>query len=55
MLRLEGVSKTYRVGSFGGRELAAVRDVDLEVGPRGALYVLVFGQPGRVLRIRFTG
>jgi ABC-type oligopeptide transport system ATPase subunit len=33
MLRLEGVSKTYRVGTFGGRELVAVRDVDLEVGP----------------------
>jgi peptide/nickel transport system ATP-binding protein len=32
MLRLEGVSKTYRVGAFGGRELVAVRDVDLEVG-----------------------
>jgi glucose/arabinose dehydrogenase len=29
--------------------------VDLEVSPRGALYVLVFGQPGRVVRIRFTG
>ncbi|HEX5878150.1 MAG TPA: ATP-binding cassette domain-containing protein [Actinomycetota bacterium] len=33
MLRLEGVSKTYRVGTFGGRELVAVKDVDLEVGP----------------------
>jgi ABC-type oligopeptide transport system ATPase subunit len=33
MLRLEGVSKTYRVGTFGGRELVAVDDVDLEVGP----------------------
>jgi len=29
--------------------------VDLEVGPGGALYVLVFGQPGTVQRIRFTG
>jgi glucose/arabinose dehydrogenase len=28
--------------------------VDLEVSSRGALYVLVFGQPGRVVRIRFT-
>jgi len=33
MLRLEGVSKAYRVGAFGGRELVAVRGVDLEVGP----------------------
>ena len=31
------------------------RPVDLEVGRRGALHVLVFGQPGRVVRIRFTG
>jgi glucose/arabinose dehydrogenase len=28
--------------------------VDLEVGRRGALYVLTFGQPGRVVRIRFS-
>lgn len=28
--------------------------VDLEVGPGGALYVLAFGNPGRVARIRFT-
>jgi peptide/nickel transport system ATP-binding protein len=33
MLRLEGISKAYRVGTFGGRELVAVRDVSLEVGP----------------------
>ncbi len=30
------------------------RPVDLEVSRRGALYVLVFGDPGRVVRIRFT-
>jgi glucose/arabinose dehydrogenase len=29
--------------------------VDLEVGRRGALNVLVFGQRGRVVRIQFTG
>ncbi len=29
--------------------------VDLEVGRLGALYVLVHGSPGRVVRIRFTG
>jgi len=28
--------------------------VDLEVGRRGSLYVLVFGQPGRLVRIRFA-
>jgi ABC-type oligopeptide transport system ATPase subunit len=33
MLRLEGVSKAYRVGTFGGRELVAVSDVNLEVRP----------------------
>ena len=44
MLRLEGVSKTYRVGTFGGRELVAVKDVDLEVGP-GEVISLI-GQSG---------
>jgi ABC-type oligopeptide transport system ATPase subunit len=33
MLRLERVSKSYRVGTFGGRELVAVRDVSLQVRP----------------------
>jgi ABC-type oligopeptide transport system ATPase subunit len=33
MLRLDRISKTYRVGTFGGRELVAVRDVSFEVGP----------------------
>jgi ABC-type oligopeptide transport system ATPase subunit len=33
MLRLEQASKTYRIGTFGGRELVAVRDVSFEVGP----------------------
>jgi ABC-type oligopeptide transport system ATPase subunit len=33
MLRLDHVSKSYRVGTFGGRELAAVRDVTLQVEP----------------------
>ncbi len=28
--------------------------VDLEASPGGALYVLTFGQPGQVVRIRFT-
>jgi ABC-type oligopeptide transport system ATPase subunit len=33
MLRLDHVTKTYKVGVFGGRELTAVRDVSLEVAP----------------------
>ena len=33
MLKLERVSKTYRVGMFGGGELRAVRDVSFEVRP----------------------
>jgi ABC-type oligopeptide transport system ATPase subunit len=31
MLHLEGISKAYRVGTFGGRELVAVRDVSFAV------------------------
>jgi peptide/nickel transport system ATP-binding protein len=31
MLRLDGVSKVYRVGTFGGRELHAVSDVSFDV------------------------
>ena len=33
MLTLEGISKVYRVGAFGGRELTAVRDVSFSVSP----------------------
>jgi peptide/nickel transport system ATP-binding protein len=33
MLTLNGISKTYRVGAFGGKELAAVRDVSFDVRP----------------------
>jgi peptide/nickel transport system ATP-binding protein len=32
MLKLDGVSKTYRVGTFGGQELRAVDHVDFEIG-----------------------
>jgi peptide/nickel transport system ATP-binding protein len=32
MLKLEGLSKTYKVGTFGGKELQAVCDVNLTVG-----------------------
>jgi len=33
MLRLDGVSKIYRVGAFGGRRLTAVREVSFELRP----------------------
>jgi ABC-type oligopeptide transport system ATPase subunit len=33
MLKLDRVSKVYKVGVFGGRELTAVRDVSFEVQP----------------------
>ena len=33
MLRLEGVSKTYRIGAFGGKTLNAVRGVSFEMRP----------------------
>jgi peptide/nickel transport system ATP-binding protein len=33
MLDLRGISKTYRVGAFGGKELVAVRDVSFGVQP----------------------
>ena len=32
VLEVDNVSKTYRVGAFGGQELIAVRDVSLEMG-----------------------
>ncbi len=33
MLRLENVSKVYKVGTFGGKRLTAVRDVSFDVAP----------------------
>ncbi len=33
MLTLEGVSKAYKVGTFGGKELPAVQNVSFEVAP----------------------
>jgi ABC-type oligopeptide transport system ATPase subunit len=44
MLRLDHVTKRYRVGTFGSRELVAVRDVSLEVRP-GEVVALI-GQSG---------
>jgi peptide/nickel transport system ATP-binding protein len=40
MLKLEHVSKVYKVGVFGGRELPAVRDVSFEVKPGEVLSVI---------------
>jgi ABC-type oligopeptide transport system ATPase subunit len=44
MLRLDNVTKRYRVGTFGSRELVAVRGVSLEVRP-GEVVALI-GQSG---------
>jgi oligopeptide/dipeptide ABC transporter ATP-binding protein len=33
VLTLDGVSKVYKVGTFGGKELAAVRNVSFDVAP----------------------
>jgi ABC-type oligopeptide transport system ATPase subunit len=44
MLRLEDVSKAYRVGTFGGRELVAVREVSFEITP-GEVVALI-GESG---------
>jgi ABC-type oligopeptide transport system ATPase subunit len=44
MLKLQSVSKVYRVGTFGGRELRAVRDVSFELHP-GELISLI-GESG---------
>ena len=40
MLRLDGVSKTYRVGSLGRGRLTAVRDVSFELSPGEVLSVI---------------
>jgi ABC-type oligopeptide transport system ATPase subunit len=44
MLRLDNVSKTYRVGSFGRSRLAAVRDVSFELS-EGEVFSLI-GESG---------
>jgi peptide/nickel transport system ATP-binding protein len=40
MIRLDHVSKTYRVGSFGRGRLDAVRDVSFELQPGEVLSVI---------------
>jgi len=57
MLKLDRISKVYKVGVLSGRDLTAVRDVSFEVGPgevvilrRGAVVEIgttdrVFGNP----------
>jgi peptide/nickel transport system ATP-binding protein len=44
MLKLDGVSKVYRVGTFGGRELRAVSDVSFDV--QDGEVVSVIGESG---------
>ena len=44
MLKLDGVTKIYRTGVFGGRELTAVRDVGFEV--RAGQVVSLIGESG---------
>jgi peptide/nickel transport system ATP-binding protein len=44
MLELEGVTKTYKIGTFGGTELAAVRDVSFALD-RGEVISLI-GESG---------
>jgi ABC-type oligopeptide transport system ATPase subunit len=44
MLKLDRVSKVYRIGTFGGKELRAVRDVSFEVAPREV--VSLIGESG---------
>lgn len=44
MLKLENISKTYRTGMFGGKELHAVNDVSFEV--KGCEVVSLIGESG---------
>jgi ABC-type oligopeptide transport system ATPase subunit len=40
MLHLDGVSKTYRVGTFGGRRMAAVQEVSFSLRPGEVLSLI---------------
>ena len=62
MLKLDSVSKVYKVGTFGGRELRAVRDVSFEVAPAQVLSLIGESGSGKstigklILRLaRLTG
>jgi peptide/nickel transport system ATP-binding protein len=44
MLKLDGVSKVYKVGTFGGKELRAVRNVSFEIRDREV--VSLIGESG---------
>lgn len=44
MLELDNISKIYRVGTFGGKELRAVNDVSLDVGEKEV--VSLIGESG---------
>jgi peptide/nickel transport system ATP-binding protein len=44
MLKLDGVSKVYKVGTFGGKELRAVKDVSFDV--RDGEVVSLIGESG---------
>jgi ABC-type oligopeptide transport system ATPase subunit len=59
MLRLEGVSKAYRVGTFGGRELVAVHDVSLDVAPGEVISLIGESGSGKTtigrMILRLTG
>ncbi len=44
MLKLDGVSKVYKVGTFGGKELRAVRNVSFEIRDRQV--VSLIGESG---------
>ena len=44
MLSLDRVSKTYKVGTFGGKDLLAVRDVSFDI-PSGEVVSLI-GESG---------
>jgi len=47
MLSLNRVSKYYKVGTFGGKELAAVRDVSFDVDAGEVVSLIGRAEAGR--------